>query len=159
MLILSPYETGMTPKETTWNTTRSASLTAAATTSPHACSLTFYRSSSNTTQVSVPWFLLPLVSPRIPRSFIIHHRRSSHLKITLSHLLLCAAMQFPPHPPPPCCPGRWIAYNFSPFSASSRGSLRLKICDPASFQLHSGGSFTVLKATSSHLYFSTVSEE
>lgn len=51
VLILSPYETGMKPKETTWNTTRSASLTAGDTTSPRECSLTRCRSLSSTIQV------------------------------------------------------------------------------------------------------------
>lgn len=50
-LIRSRFETGMTSKETTWNTTRSASLIIVDTTSPHEPSLTRYRSSSNTTQV------------------------------------------------------------------------------------------------------------
>lgn len=51
VLIPCPSETGRRPKETTWSTTRSASWTAAATTSPPGCSSTLYRSSSNTTRV------------------------------------------------------------------------------------------------------------
>lgn len=83
VLILSPYETGMKPKETMWNTTRSASSTTGATTSPHERSLTHYRSWSNTTRVCkcavFPALFLFL------HSFIMHRTLSSHLKITLGH--------------------------------------------------------------------------
>lgn len=72
VLILSPYETGMKPKETMWNITRSASLTVGDTTSLREYSLTHYRSLSNTIQVcGVQIFLLTIFSCLL--SFIIHH--------------------------------------------------------------------------------------
>lgn len=52
-LTLFQYETGMRWRETTWNTTKSESLTTEAITSPQELSLTPYRNWWNITQVSM----------------------------------------------------------------------------------------------------------
>lgn len=148
VLILSPYETGMKPKETMWNTTRSASLTAGDTTSPREHSLTRYRSSSNTTRVRKRAMLpahFPFLFSLIHLVTAVFHQP---LKITFSHT--CCSV-----PPSSflcyleCYQGRWIACNFNnnwwcgfdfkpPSLSLARGELRLKICDPTSFQSESG---------------------
>lgn len=107
--------------------------------------------------VSVQCCCCSLACRLSPRVFsLIHYSSQSFItpeNYSQSHLLLGATMQFHVQKAPECSQGRWIAYSFNnnydfepPLSSSSWGRLRLKICDPASFQSHSGEGFRCVKS-------------